>query len=712
MNEGPSPELSPARPHALRADAARLFLLGFLGLFFELALIRFLAGNIWNLGYFPNLVLIATFTGMGVGFVFHRLVSPEASSRVFLGALGVLAALIGFTAFAHPRMPGFERWLGEVGGELFFTDAPESSSSAATLGFLACFLAVVAFFAMLSQRTAKLFALFAPLRAYSLDIGGSCAGILAFMAVSWLELPAWSWFLGVAPCFLLAMEPGPPRRLGWVGAAFAGIALLASFPDRALLAGTGEPAHMNVRWSPYQKVEFAAFPGGRQAVFVNGILHQALHDLPGIRASFYEVPHERRARTGPPYRRVLVIGAGTGNDVAAALANGAEHVDAIEIDPAIARIGRLHHPARPYDDERVRLVVDDGRAFMTRARGPYDLVVFALTDSLVKVSPMAQLRLENYIFTEEAIARAFELLSQDGHLVFYNFYRRPWLLEKLVQTIERATHRPPLRLKASRDFWLLLVGPELRGAGPLSSAGARLDTPSDDWPFLYLEERGIPAVYAAAMLVVATFVAVLMALLQRFTGVLERGEGGLARLGLKLAFVLMGAAFLLLETKGVIQFSLLFGTTWVNNSLVFLAALLLVLAANATAARVLSPRAVPLCFALLLGSCALPLAYPLSNLLAYESVTLRFVLAALLTFSPIFFANLLFSLIFRDQPVAEHLFGWNLLGATLGGVVEYTSLWAGYTALAVVVMAFYALVFVLFTLARRLAPQASARASA
>ena len=37
-----------------RANAVRLFLCGFLILFLELVLIRYLAGNIWNLGYFPN----------------------------------------------------------------------------------------------------------------------------------------------------------------------------------------------------------------------------------------------------------------------------------------------------------------------------------------------------------------------------------------------------------------------------------------------------------------------------------------------------------------------------------------------------------------------------------------------------------------------------------------------------------------------------------
>ena len=169
----------------------------------------------------------------------------------------------------------------------------------------------------------------------------------------------------------------------------------------------------------------------------------------------------------------------------------------------------------------------------------------------------------------------------------------------------------------------------------------------------------------------------------------------------------MGLAFLLLETKSVIQFSLLFGTTWLNNSLVFLAVLLLVLAAN-WAALHLSRRALTLAFALVVGSSLAALAYPLGNLLAVESAALRFVLASLLTFSPIFFANLVFSIVFRDQAEAEHLFGWNLLGATVGGLVEYASLATGYRALGIVVAACYTAVLLLVVAAERLRPRGAA----
>jgi hypothetical protein len=157
----------------------------------------------------------------------------------------------------------------------------------------------------------------------------------------------------------------------------------------------------------------------------------------------------------------------------------------------------------------------------------------------------------------------------------------------------------------------------------------------------------------------------------------------------------MGMAFLLLETKSVVQVSLLFGTTWVNNSLVFLAVLLLVLAANWIATWIEDKRWLWWISALLILSTLLTFLVPLRSLLQIESGALRFAGASVLTFSPIFFANLIFSITFRDQEVAEHLFGWNLIGTTIGGIAEYTSMLFGYAFLGVLVAGCYTLVVVL-----------------
>ena len=43
---------------------------------------------------------------------------------------------------------------------------------------------------------------------------------------------------------------------------------------------------------------------------------------------------------GNTFENVLILGAGSGTDVAAALKHGAKHVDAVEIDPVILRLGK------------------------------------------------------------------------------------------------------------------------------------------------------------------------------------------------------------------------------------------------------------------------------------------------------------------------------------------------------------------------------------
>ena len=141
----------------------------------------------------------------------------------------------------------------------------------------------------------------------------------------------------------------------------------------------------------------------------------------------------------------------------------------------------------------------------------------------------------------------------------------------------------------------------------------------------------------------------------------------------------MGAAFLLLETKSIVQFALLFGTTWLVNSLVFTGILISVLLAIEVAERVERLRPGLLYSALLVS---LGVAWFISpeQLLGLSPVT-RFVAATTITFAPIFFANLIFAERFRSVGSSTTAFGINILGAILGGVLEYGSVVLGYREL-------------------------------
>ena len=153
----------------------------------------------------------------------------------------------------------------------------------------------------------------------------------------------------------------------------------------------------------------------------------------------------------------------------------------------------------------------------------------------------------------------------------------------------------------------------------------------------------------------------------------------------------MGAAFLLLETKNVVQFALLFGTTWLVNSLVFAGVLLSVYAAIEVARHVRLPRPWVL-YVALLGSLALTWSIHPAGLLTLSPVP-RFLAAVLLAFAPIFLANLVFAQRFRDTASSTTAFAANLLGAMVGGMLEYLALITGYRALLLVVAGLYGLAF-------------------
>jgi len=154
----------------------------------------------------------------------------------------------------------------------------------------------------------------------------------------------------------------------------------------------------------------------------------------------------------------------------------------------------------------------------------------------------------------------------------------------------------------------------------------------------------------------------------------------------------MGAAFLLLETKNVVQFALLFGTTWLVNSLVFGGVLVSVYLAIEVARRWRLPQH-RLLYAALLATLVVAWVVPQSSLLTLSPVP-RFIAAVALAFAPIFLANLIFAQRFQDVGSSTTAFAANLLGAIVGGGLEYTALVTGYRFLLVVVAILYGLALV------------------
>ena len=662
----------------------RTFLASFLVLFLEIALIRWMPAYIRLLAYFSNFILLASFLGIGIGCLL-----AGRRPRLFALFPAIQLAVIAAVYFARLEVAV------PTSGSIYFSSGTTDQVVLveSTLLLPVLFVIVAALFVALAQRMATEMAALPPLRAYTINLAGSLAGVADFAVISWLELSPTIWFaaaFAAAAPLLLNAEPGSerarrPRRLA--------VALLPFVFLAGSLVFVQVLAH-GALWSPYYKITVQQ-DGPDTVVEVNNIFHQSMAPV-GHKEYFYEWPY---TVFGDNFEDVLILGAGSGTDVAAALKHGARTVDAVEIDPTILRLGRALHPDRPYLDPRVTVVNDDARHFLRTTSRKYDLVVFALIDSLTMQSSFSGVRLESYMFTEESFRAVRERLAPGGLLVIYNYFREQWLVDRLANTAAVAFgSEPRVHVHEARAYLgVLMAGPRLAQltAAPvvpervtafgqshapsparLHRRDASIEPATDDWPFLYLRNRHLPQHYVLALLsvIVVSLAASTLAV---------RGAAG----RWSWQFFFLGAGFMLLETRAITQLALLWGSTWVVASLAIVSVLAMALAANLAVSRfeVTRPWLVGGALLVLL---AVNYVIPVGRL-AFESRVAESVFYALLMFSPIFCAGLLFGSAIKRSTSLPRDFGANLLGAMVGGVAEYLSLVTGFGALLAVVAACY-----------------------
>lgn len=648
---------------SIRRPRLLLFVVSATLLFVELLLLRWVPANVIYVGFFNNFLLMASFLGIGLGILLGKDAQPRGTAAALL--LAAIAVLVTLTRID----------LRSSGRELFYGVNEQLTFDVNFFVLPLVIVLVVAVMAALALPLGTLLRSFPPLTAYTIDIVGSLAGIAAFALLSAIDTSPFVWFLLAALLVITQIVLAARQRIFVIAVAAA---LL-------LVAFVGSPT--DERWSPYYRIDFGQFADGTELVFVNGILHQALWktDNPN-KEPFYEQLYTWFP--GRTFQRVLIVGAGTGTDAAIALTHGVVQIDAVELDPIILEIGVRRHPDRPYDDPRVRTIVNDGRAFLRSTDAKYDLVVFAQTDTLSLVTSTANLRRESFLFTEEAFASVRDHLAPDGVFVLYNEYRDSWLVDRLGGMLGRTFgHAPLLRIyqREGRVSAAIFAAPLQDGitradSVPVALTGVPQGT-SDDWPFLYLKEPSIAARYVVSLAVLLAFGMVAVG------GAMRVRRAALSYFSPH--FFALGAAFLLLETRSLVVFSLLFGTTWIVNALVFFAILASVLVAILVNARFKKLPALPLYIALF-GSLAINALLPPASLL-FDPPALRYAVAAGLAFLPVICANLVFTRSFRESKRADVAFASNLVGAVAGGILEWASLIVGYQALLLFVATLYLL---------------------
>jgi SAM-dependent methyltransferase len=713
------------------ATRRMLFLIGFLSLFLELACIRWFAAYVIFLQFFTNIILIACFLGLALGCLCAR--QPTEWMKYFPGlTLGSIGLALGM-ALLYLLWEGFVIDVGsqrKAPQEVFFGTEYRDVDLAQFVIPIECIAAVFFVFLILmflgfGQLLGRGFEK-DPNRvaAYTCNLGGSLAGILGFALLALAHTPPIVWFLiGFVGVGYVLKQTGQLTRTS--------VLLLTITALLILLVDILPSGPYRSFWSPYYRI---LYNQSKQDIHVNNIFHQTM--LPSEHDALYSLIHLlQRDAGGSPFADVLIIGAGTGNDLAHSLRLGAQRVDAVEIDPVIQGLGARYHPAHPYQDPRVQVHLDDGRNFLRRTDQTYDLVVYALVDSLLLHSSYSNIRLESFLFTEEAFRDVKQVLKPNGVFVSYNFFRQGWIVQRIARMFNTVFGQEPLiislpymqEIRADNErplssltmviaghtrpivdafaqhqhFWLnhtvsLHNTRHAFGSRPVAAAD---DDPSrwemiapttvvdaneplvlstDDWPFLYLRAPMIPALSLRSAALLAVLGGILLYWL---------APGHTLALNGRMFF--LGAAFLLLETKAVVSLALVFGSTWVVNALVFAAILVMLLGANLYVLQVRRPHLM-WHYAALLLTLGLNALIPLHVFLA-GNVLWKYIAPCVLVMLPMLFAGVVFAVSFRTSTQPGLDFGANIAGAVVGGFTEYLSMWLGFRSLLWIAIVFYGL---------------------
>ena len=682
----------------INSNSFQLFFCGLSALYWELVLIRWLSTSIRIVAYYSNFVLIAAFFGLGAGALLARyrirlqcLIFPAISLTVLLG--------VTLSKFHHanPSSPNEFVWIGAAPGISIAKDTAASTLPVLLILTLV-YVSTASVFVIFGQWIGLLFKSQKPLWAYSIDILGSIIGILLFTLFSFLQCSPVVWFeIGFVLLFLIL-----DRKIINYAVAIACCVIVL------LVAG---PFANKYEWSPYYRINVEPLtmvidkqlnepvhfsqPVG-YTVTVNNDYHQMLLDLrkrPKEHAfltswrKLYDAPYRdvEKLPDGP----ILIVGAGTGNDVSAALRNTDRTVYAVEIDPSIARLGQNLHFEFPYNDPRVSLIIDDARSFFHKTDQKFALIVFGFLDSHTLLSSFSSVRLDNFVYTSESFKQVKQILLPGGKIQLTFASNRKWIHKRFIKLLDEVFDYPTQFTLGSTEGYTngiiyangksVLTTPD---AARIMDKQFRTSIPTDNWPFLYLKTPSIPKHY---------LIFIGLALTLGFISFLRLLPYGERRI--RFPYFFLGAAFFLIETSNVINLSLLYGSTWHVNVLVFTGILILILFGNLTSYLTKSPR-INLYFGLLTLNIGLAVIVPTHLLLNINSSFLQAIVAIMVFLGPVYFASLLFATLIKNEDKLYQAYGSNMLGAVVGGVCEYLSLMFGFKFLLLLTLAFYLAAYV------------------
>lgn len=670
-----------------------------LALYTEMVMIRWHATSSHVFAIFKNVSLLSCFLGLGIGFALSsrkRAISmaafvPMLALQVMLFAL--IASTIGgerVNPVAEQLVMGLHgdkwSWWHVVAGNLFLAGI---------------FILNANMFVPLGYLSGRLMTRLPTLQSYSLNLIGSLAGIGLFFAISLVWSPPSVW-IGLAVLLAVPFLFGH-TRITMVSVGSMALVLLT-------LGAMGRPDERSY-FSPYQVISLRLpKPTEPQATCTIKVNHAFFQDIVDCSpqavaqnkshaeaASYYDLPYQLRADAGD----VLVVGAGAGNDVAAALRHGARSVTAVEIDPAIQYLGRRLHPERPYQDKRTIPVLNDARTFLRQTDQRYDTIIYGLLDSHTNLGAMTNVRLDSFVYTVEGFREAMACLKPDGLVICSYLVMDQSQADKLYAMLHQAYPEHEPRVLAAPRGLVFVNGPGLNQL-PAKLANipevtasyrqkeAAAEVATDDWPYFYMQKRTYPITYAIMILFLLGISAWMV---KKRLGSFQLTS---ARSGV---YFFLGAGFMLIETKVITELGLVHGNTWSVIAIAITGILVMGYLANLC---IRCWGAIPRVPAFILLGLALAGGLLVTRLaMAGHVLPMNKLLLPVVLTAPLFFAGLIFSgELTRGGGIGDAISA-NLFGAMLGGFLEYNSMYWGLTSLYPLGMTLYALALVCALLDQR-----------
>lgn len=664
-----------------------LALISFLALFVELAFIRWLPSNILSLWYFSNIVLVSSFLGIGLGALIAK--NGKDLFRwfpvVFLLVTCAVVALRWFEVII-PSEGGEWLWNFHYRGNVLsaFRFQLDIYSTLAIV-----FLLNTTLFIYIGHKIGVLMSKFRSETAYSIDLFGGFLGVATFtllvmMGGIFATPTMWFSIIGLITLWFL-----------WDQKKFFILGLICLGCAVALVFNTSKQA----TWSPYYSIQTKTVDNDSLNIYVNRFFYQ--------QAVNFDTNQEAKWKYLLPYhftkpKNVLILGAGSGNDVAVANFVGVPAVDAVEIDQEIYNLGFKKHPLSPYQNANVTVHIDDARSFLKKNDTKYDMIVLGTLDSHALLSAMSTVRLDNFVYTLDSLEEVKGHLSENGIAVLQFSAPNEEFGARLLSIAASAfSDVPKVAYWGNNTLFnvAFLAGPGVTEASiqsldtnlftriKIPSAIKSADYPTDDWPYLYLKGKSVPGPYIKA---IAVLLGISIVYIFFF---LRKRKEVLTFVGLN--FFLLGAAFLLIETKSITSLSLLYGSTWIVNAFVFGSILFMLFVANLFVIKkdVKQIRYVYIALGVsLLINYFLPIGYFLHFGYVFKSLLSTFFLTL-----PIFFSAIIFSYTFKrvSGNQTSSMYGMNLAGAVFGGLLEYGSMLVGLKALYIIAFLLYGFSYIL-----------------